>query len=77
MMASRLSDESDLFLEVVILLIFGVFMFILGLLLFCISTGDLPYTPDSLYGLFLVLVSFQIITMGKVVESGSSDLSQT
>ena len=58
-------EESDLSLEVVILLIFGVFMLLFGLLLFKIHTGELPYTPDSTYGLFLVIVSFQVITMGK------------
>jgi len=58
-------EESDLSLEVVVLLIFGVFGLLFGLLLFKIYTGDLPYNPDSTYGLFLVIVSFQMITMGK------------
>lgn len=57
--------ESDLSLEAVILIIFGVFMLLFGLLLFKIHTGDLPYAPDSTYGLFLVIVSLQVITMGK------------
>jgi uncharacterized membrane protein HdeD (DUF308 family) len=57
--------ESDLSLEVVILLVFGVFMLLFGLLLFRIQMGELPYAPDSTYGLFLVIVSFQVITMGK------------
>ncbi|MGB6064314.1 MAG: hypothetical protein WBG50_05875 [Desulfomonilaceae bacterium] len=58
-------EESDLSLEVVVLLIFGVFWLLFGLLLFKIYTGDLPYNLDSTYGLFLVIVSFQMITMGK------------
>lgn len=57
--------ESELSLEVVILIVFGVFMLLFGLLLFRIHTGELPYAPDSTYGLFLVIVSFQVITMGK------------
>jgi len=57
--------DSDLSLEVVILLVFGVFMSLFGLVLFRIHTGELPYAPDSTYGLFLVIVSFQVITMGK------------
>lgn len=61
----KMREESDLSLEVVILLILGVFMLLFGLVLFKIHTGELPYNPDSTYGLFLVLVSFQIITMGK------------
>lgn len=62
---ASMREESDLSLEVVVLLIFGVFGILFGLLLFKIYTGDLPYNPDSTYGLFLVIVSFQIITMGK------------
>ena len=64
-MSLKISSESDLTLEVVILLILGIFMLIFGLLLFPIHTGDLPYNPDSMYGLFLVIVSIQIITMGR------------
>lgn len=62
---ARMREESGLSLEVVVLLIFGVFWLLFGLLLFKIYTGDLPYNPDSTYGLFLVIVSFQMITMGK------------
>ena len=58
-------EESDFSLEVVILLIFGVFWVLFGVLLFRIYAGDLPFSPDSAYGLFLVIVSFQTITMGK------------
>jgi uncharacterized membrane protein HdeD (DUF308 family) len=58
-------EESDLSLEVVVLLIYGIFTLLFGLLLFKIHTGDLPYSPDSTYGLFLVMVSFQVITMGR------------
>lgn len=58
-------EESDLSLEVVILLIFGIFMLLFGLLLFKIHTGELPYNLNSTYGIFLVMISFQIITMGK------------
>lgn len=61
----KMREESDLSLEVVILLILGVFMFLFGILLFKIHTGELPYAPDSTYGLFLIIVSFQIVTMGK------------
>ncbi|MDD3622478.1 MAG: hypothetical protein PHQ81_08740 [Methanofollis sp.] len=56
---------SDLSLEVVIILIFGIFMLLFGLLLFRIHTGTIPYAPDSTYGLFLVIISFQVVTMGK------------
>lgn len=60
-----MKEESDLCLEGAVLILFGVFWLLFGLMLFKIYTGDLPYNPDSAYGLFLVLVSFQMITMGK------------
>lgn len=64
-MSQNMVHEADLSIEVVILLIFGIFMLIFGALLVGIQAGALPYSPDSTYGLFLVLISFQIITMGK------------
>ena len=57
--------DADLALEVVILLIFGVFILLFGAPLPWIHTGSLPYNPDSTHGLFLVLVSLQVVTMGK------------
>lgn len=57
--------EHDLSIELVLLIILGIFMMLFGILLFAISSGDLAYAPNSTYGLFLVLVSLQIITMGK------------
>ena len=56
---------SDLTLETVIILIFGIFMILFGLLGPVIQTGTLPYNPDGAYGLVLVLISLQIITLGK------------
>lgn len=63
--SSKMGREYDFSIEVVILIVFGVFMLLFGFLLFKIHTGALPYSPDGTYGLFLVIVSFQIITMGK------------
>lgn len=57
--------ETNVSLECVVLVVFGLFALLFGLLLFGILAGDLPYTPDSTYGLFLILVSFQMITMGR------------
>lgn len=61
----KLMEEADLSLEVVVLLVLGVFLLLFGILLTRIHTGALPYSPDGTYGLFLVLVSFQVIAMGK------------
>ncbi len=60
-----MAQDYDRSLEIDILLILGTFGTLFGMLLFPISTGRLPYNPDRVYGLFLVLVSFQTITMGK------------
>jgi len=60
-----MNDDTDLSLEVVILLVLGIFMLVFGFLLFKIHAGTLSYNPDSTYGLFLVIVSFQVITLGK------------
>ncbi len=60
-----MTQDYDRSVETVILLIFGEFMLIFGALLFAISAGRLPYNPDSMYGLFLVLVFLQIIAMRK------------
>jgi hypothetical protein len=59
------AGEFNYTLESVILLVLGIFVGLFGLLLFSISTGALPYAPDSTYGLFLVIVALQVITLGK------------
>lgn len=55
----------DIVLEAAILLVLSVFMLLFGVLLFFIHTINLPFAPDSTYGLFLVIVSLQVITMGR------------
>jgi hypothetical protein len=57
--------EVDLSIEVVLLVVGGVYFLLFGVLLFLIDKGRLPYSEGSMYGLFVVLVSMQIITMGK------------
>jgi hypothetical protein len=60
-----MKDDDDRFIEIVLLLVHGIFSFVFGLLLFGIHTGRFPYNPNSAFGLFLVIVSFQVVTMGK------------
>ena len=62
---ARNRAEIDLSIEVVLLLVGGLYFLLFGLLLFPISTGALPYSEGAIYGLFVVLVSMQVITMGK------------
>lgn len=57
--------QADLTLEVVLLVLYGVFLLLYGALVPGIHSGALPYRPDSAYGLFLVLVAIQVITLGK------------
>jgi hypothetical protein len=57
--------EIDLSIEVVLLIVGGVFFLLFGVLLFLIDRGILPYSEGSMYGLFVVLISMQVITMGK------------
>ncbi len=59
------AEQYDLPLEVILLLIYGTFMCLFGVLLYWIFAGALPYAPDSMYGLFLVLIAFQIVTLGR------------
>lgn len=47
------------------LLICAMAMVITGLLLFPVASGTLGYYEDGLYGLLLVIISLQIITLGK------------
>jgi len=62
---AKMNAELDLSLEIVILLVLAIFMLVFGVLLFPIQTGALQYNADATYGLFQVIVSFQIITLGK------------
>jgi uncharacterized membrane protein HdeD (DUF308 family) len=57
--------EIDLSIEVVLLIVGGIFFLLFGVLLFLIDRGVLPYSEGSMYGLIVVLVSMQIITIGK------------
>ena len=57
--------DDDRPLEIDFLLIVGVFMAILGLVLFEASARRVPVNDNSIYGLSLVLVGFEAMTMGK------------
>lgn len=65
MAQSRLLKPADLSLEVVILLFAGMAMLLLGLLLFPVYAGILPYYENGLFGLMLVVFALQILSMGK------------
>ncbi len=58
-------QDSRLSLEVVILLIGSMTMLILGILLFPVHAGILPYYEEGLFGLLLFVFALQTITLGK------------
>ena len=59
------TQDAERSLEIDLLLILGAFAAIFGALLVPIGAGRLPYSPDSAYGLFLVLIAFQTLAIGK------------
>jgi uncharacterized membrane protein HdeD (DUF308 family) len=60
-----MNTELDLSVEIVILLVLAIFMIVFGFLLFPIQAGALPYNANAAYGLFQVIVSIQIVALGK------------
>ncbi len=65
MTESKLLQHVYLPLEVVILLFGGLAMLLVGILLFPVYAGVLPYYENGFFGLLLVIFSLQIISMGK------------
>ena len=61
----KMREEADLSIEVVLLLVVGLFFFLLGLLLIGAFAGALLYSEDGTGWFILVLVSLYTITMGK------------
>jgi hypothetical protein len=61
----KLQEKTDLILETIILLVFGIFMFLYGTLQIWILPGKIPYNPDGAYGILLVIIALQMITLGK------------
>ena len=51
--------------EFFLLVVQALFLGIFGVLLFNIHTGALPYNPDSTYGLLIIIVALQAISLGK------------
>lgn len=58
-------EETDLDLDVVILLIAGLMMIMTGILLFPVTRGAVPYYENGVYGLVLFLFALQIVLLGK------------
>jgi hypothetical protein len=62
----NLSEETNLSLEVILLLAFGLIMFVIGAVLLTVAAGALPYYVEGVYGLLLVMFGLQLQTTGKI-----------
>lgn len=60
--AVKQSAEVGLSIQVVLLLVVGLFFFLVGLLLIGVFAGALPYSEDSTIGLILVLIALYTLT---------------
>lgn len=61
----RILQNNTLPAEVVVLLLIGLVMLILGVLLFPIYAGLLPYYEDGLFSLLIIVAALQILALGK------------
>ncbi len=61
----KLFREASLPLSVAILILVGVLLTLLGLLLFPVNLGIIPFSPDGQLGLLLVIVAIQMMAMGE------------
>ncbi len=65
-MKMKLSEETSLSLEVILLLAFSMIMVVIGAVLLTVAAGALPYYVEGVYGLLLVMFGLQLQTTGKI-----------
>jgi hypothetical protein len=63
-MRARLGEEAALSPAPAILFLLAVLLGLLGILLFPVSRGLLPFSPDGQLGLMLVLMAIQMLALG-------------
>jgi hypothetical protein len=61
----RLFRDATLPLSIAILLMLGVLLVVLGLLLFPVNLGIIPFSPDGQLGLLLVINAIQMMSLGE------------
>ncbi len=61
----KLFREASLPLSVAILILVGVLLTLLGLLLFPVTFGIIPFSPDGQLGLLLVITAIQMMALGE------------
>lgn len=61
----KLLEETNISLEVTLLLVVGIVMLVLGGVLFLVAGGALPYYEEGIVGLLLIIGNLQMQTTGK------------
>lgn len=61
----RFFRDASLSLPVALLILVGVFLTLLGVLLFPVNIGVIPFSPDGQLGLLLVIIVIQMMTLGE------------
>lgn len=62
---SRLFEDVSLPLTIAILILVGTLLVLLGLLLFPVNLGMIPFSPDGQLGLLMVIMAIQMMTLGE------------
>jgi len=60
-----LFGEASIPLQIAIVIPVAVLLVLLGLLLFPVNTGTLPFSPDGQLGLLLVIMAIQMLALGE------------
>jgi hypothetical protein len=60
-----LFGETSIPLSIAIVIPVGVLLVLLGLLLFPVNTGAIPFSPDGQLGLLLVIMAIQMLALGE------------
>lgn len=63
--AFKILQKNMLPAEVVVLLLISMMMLVLGILLYPVYAGYLPYYEDGLFGLLIIVAALQILVLGK------------
>ena len=69
-----MSQEASLPLLPAILILLGILNTFLGLILFPVGLGMLPFSPDGQLGLLLTIMAIQTMTLGDTRSAGTRAL---
>jgi hypothetical protein len=63
----KLFREASLSLTFAVLILMGVLLTLLGILLFPVNSGLIPFSPDGQFGLLLFIFSIQMMALGETL----------